>query len=64
MVLQPGFDDLIVNTTDLVFNHTPAVQGYVSAYVEVYGMNIIISLMIVQTLLLAAIFYNTVKRGD
>jgi len=64
MVNTPGMGELLINTTDLIFNHSPQVIGYVSTYTKVEGMDILLSLMIVQTIFLGVILYNTIPKSE
>jgi hypothetical protein len=56
--------ELVANQTDLVYNNTPAAVGYVSTYTKIEGMDIIISLLIVITIFMGVIVYNTLNRSD
>lgn len=64
MVPAPSLNELISNTTDVAFNHSPSDLGYVSAYVKVEGMNVLLSLMVVQMILLVFILYFGVRRHE
>ena len=54
------FNEILGNNTDLVFNHSPGVTGYVSSYAHVDGMGMIITCLVIVIIELAVICWNTV----
>lgn len=59
-----GLTELLTNQTDLIFNNSPAIGGYVSTYAHVYGIEVIAGLLVVNTILLGLIAYNTLNRSE
>lgn len=50
------------NSTPAMINGTP-IQGYMSVFAEVQGLDLIVSLAIVQTILLGFLMYFAMRRS-
>ena len=57
-------EEILSNQTDLVFNHTPQhAAGYTSVLAEVNGMDILISLAVIQTIIMIFILYFSITKA-
>lgn len=60
--MRTDLNILLDPALNLNFNSTPQTIGYVSTYSRIEGMDILVSLMIIQTIFLIVIFYLLLKR--
>jgi len=57
MPLKQTMTQILAPSSDVVFNYSPQPVGYISTFAQIEGMNLILTFMAIQTILLVVILY-------
>ena len=62
MPLKSTITQILAPSSDVIFNYSPEPTGYISTFTQIEGMNIVLSFMVIQTILMIVILYFCIPR--